>query len=270
MDQPATHRKIALITGASAGFGHELAKLFARDRHDLILVARRADRLEEIAEELSRAHGIAVTPMPQDLAQPGAARELHARVQELGLEVEYLVNNAGFGTFGPFAETDPASTMNLLNLNMGALTELTALLLPSMVERGSGRIMNVASLAAYPPGPLMATYYASKAYVLHFSEALAEELEGKGVTVTALAPGPSPTEFQKAADMENSNLVRGRVLMPAETIAEAGYRGMMRGKMVVIPGLTTKLLALVMRLSPRRLLAKFVYRLNEDPERHAR
>ena len=270
MDEPAINRKVALITGASAGFGHELAKLFARDRHDLILVARREDRLREIADELSSAHGIEVTPLPCDLARPGAARGLHEQIAERGLEVEYLVNNAGFGTFGPFVETDPTSTMNLLNLNMGALTELTALLLPAMVERGSGRIMNVASLAAYPPGPLMATYYASKAYVLHFSEALAEELVETPVTVTALAPGPSPTEFQKAAGMESSNLIRSRGVMSAESIVEAGYRGMMSGKRVVIPGIRNKLLSYAIRIAPRRFVTKSVYRLNRDPERHAR
>jgi len=257
-------RNTALVTGASAGIGLELARLFARRRHDVVLVARRGERLREIADELEAKHGITAHVMVADLATADAARAVFDRVQQQGIEVEYLVNNAGFGTFGPFAETDPQATMDLVSLNIGALTELTALFLPHMVERRSGRVLNVASAAAFQPGPLMATYYASKAYVLHFSEALNEELEGKGVSVTALCPGPVRTEFQQVAGMETSGLVLNKRLITVEEVAEAGYDAMMRGKAYVVPGLAGKLLAFGVRFMPRRFVTKFVHRLQAD------
>ena len=256
-------RRVALVTGASSGIGYELCRLFASDRTDLVLVARDVDRLSRIEEELSAATGINVTTMGIDLADPGSPQEVLRRTQEAGLTVEYLVNNAGFGTYGLFVDTDPESTLNLLQVNMHALTHLTALYLPGMVERRSGRIMNVASTAAFQAGPLMSTYYASKAYVLHFSEAIAEELEGKGVSVTALCPGPTVTEFHKRANMETSGLVKDRRVMTAEAVAEAGYQGMMRGRTLVIPGMSNKLLTLVVRLAPRKMIARFVHRLQE-------
>lgn len=257
-------RKTALITGASAGIGEALARLFARHRHDVVLVARREERLREIAAELHGAFDVTAHVIAADLAAPDGARRLHEAVRERGIEVEFLVNNAGFGTFGPFVDTDVDETMNLVRLNIAALTELTALFLPSMVERHSGRILNVASAAAFQPGPLMATYYASKAYVLHFSEALNEELEGKGVSVTALCPGPVRTEFQEVAGMETSGLVLGKRLISVERVAEEGYEAMLRGKAMVVPGLATKLLAFGVRFAPRRLVAKFVRRLQAD------
>jgi short-subunit dehydrogenase len=257
-------RNTALITGASAGIGLELARLFARQRHDLVLVARRGDRLREIAAELEGEYRIAARVIVADLATADGPRRLFDELQERGIEIEYLVNNAGFGTFGPFAETDVQNTMNLVRLNIGALTELTALLLPAMIERNSGRVLNVASAAAFQPGPLMATYYASKAYVLHFSEALNEELAGKEVSVTALCPGPVRTEFQQVAGMETSGLVLGKRLISVEQVAEAGYQAMLRGKSYVIPGLGGKLLSVAVRFAPRRLVAKFVHRMQAD------
>jgi short-subunit dehydrogenase len=257
-------RKTALITGASAGIGLELARLFARHHNDLVLVARRGERLREIAAELEGKHGITAHVIVADLAAVDGPHRLFGEVQERGIEIEYLVNNAGFGTFGAFSETDVQSTMDLVRLNIGALTELTALLLPAMIERNSGRVLNVASAAAFQPGPLMATYYASKAYGLHFSEALNEELEGKAVSVTALCPGPVRTEFQQVAGMETSGLVLNKRLTSVEEVAEAGYRAMMRGKAYVIPGLASKLLALSVRFAPRRFVAKFVHRLQAD------
>lgn len=256
-------RKVALITGASAGIGEALAGVFSRERNDLILSARRGDRLQEIADELHDRHAVDVHVIAADLAAPDGSKRLYEQVQQLGLEVEYLVNNAGFGTFGPFAETDVDRSMELVRLNVAAVTGLTALFLPAMVERGRGRIMNVASAAAFQPGPLMAAYYASKAYVLHFSEALAEELEGSGVTVTALCPGPVRTEFQDVADMHDSGLVAGKRLISVATVAEIGYRSMMYGKPIAIPGFMMKLTALSVRFAPRRLVAKFVRRLME-------
>ena len=264
-ETPGTpERRVALVTGASSGIGYELCKLFATDRTDLVIVARNTERLSKVAEELSSATGICVTTMGVDLADPAGPGEVWRRVREAGLTVEFLVNNAGFGSFGPFAASDTQTSLNLLQVNIHALTHLTALFLPGMVERGSGRIMNVASTAAFQAGPLMSTYYASKAYVLHFSEAIAEELEGKGVSVTALCPGVTITEFHSRANMETSGLVAGRHLMTAEAVARIGYQGMMRGRTLVIPGLTNKLLTLVVRLAPRKMITRFVHRMQED------
>jgi hypothetical protein len=259
-------RTTALITGASAGIGRALARLFAEHRHDVVLTARREQRLREIAAELEAATGVTAHVIAADLAAIDGARRLYDEVRDRGIEVEYLVNNAGFGTFGPFVDTDPRETMDLVRVNVAALTELTALFLPEMVARHSGRVLNVASAAAFQPGPLMATYYASKAYVLHLSEALSEELEGKGVSVTALCPGPVRTEFQQVAGMETSGLVLNKRLISVEQVAEAGYQAMMRGKPMVVPGLATKLLAFGVRFAPRRFVAKFVHRLQADRE----
>ena len=257
-------RKTALITGASAGFGVEFARLFARHHNDVILTARRADRLAELAASLKAEYGINAHVIVADLAAHDGARGLFDAVQERGLEVEYLVNNAGFGTFGPFAETDPNESMDLVRVNIAALTELTALFLPAMVERHSGRVLNVASAAAFQPGPLMATYYASKAYGLHFSEALNEELEGTGVSVTALCPGAVMTEFQQVAGMETSGLVVNKRLISVEDVVEAGYEAMMRGTAHVVPGLGPKLLSFGVRFMPRRFVAKFVHRMQAE------
>lgn len=257
-------RKTALVTGASAGIGRELAGLFAHHRHDVVLTARREERLRDLAAELQARTGVTAHVVAADLAAEDGARHLHDEVTGRGIDIEYLVNNAGFGTFGPFADTDPRQTMDLVRVNVAALTELTALFVPPMVARHSGRVLNVASAAAFQPGPLMATYYASKAYVLHLSEALSEELEGTGVSVTALCPGPVRTEFQEVAGMESSGLVLHKRLVSVEEVAEAGYAAMMRGKPLVVPGMATKLLAFSVRFAPRRFVAKFVRRLQED------
>ena len=257
-------RKTALITGASAGIGLELARVFARHGNDVILTARRRDRLEEIGIELSEQHGISAHVVACDLAADNGARTLYEEVHERGLEVEYLVNNAGFGTFGPFADTAVDETVSLVRVNIAALTELTARFLPAMVARGSGRVLNVASAAAFQAGPLMATYYASKAYVLHFSEALNEELEGSPVTVTALCPGPVRTEFQDVAGMQRSGLVLDRRLISVEAVVQSGYDAMMAGRSFVVPGLGSKLLALSVRFAPRRFVNKFVHRVQAE------
>jgi len=257
-------RKVALVTGASAGIGLELARLFARHRNDVVLTARREERLREIAAEIEAETGVTAHVVPADLSAEDGARGLYDALRSRGIEIEYLVNNAGFGTFGPFAETDPAQTMDLVRVNIAALTELTALFLPHMVERHSGRVLNVASAAAFQPGPLMATYYASKAYVLHLSEALNEELEGTEVSVTALCPGPVRTEFHQVAGMESSGLVLGKRMISVEEVAEAGYRAMMRGRPMVVPGLTSRLLAFSVRFAPRRFVTRFVHRMQAD------
>ena len=246
----------ALITGASGGIGLELARIFAREGSALVLVARNRRRLEEIAAELKPAQ---VRVIAKDLSVSGAAEETHAEVPQ----VDVLVNNAGFGVYGKFAETPLEDELGMMQLNMTALVILTKLYLPAMIAARKGRIMNVASTAAFQPGPLMAGYYATKAFVLSFSEAIANELEGTGVTVTALCPGPTATGFQERGKMENSGLVKGKKIMDARTVAEVGYRAMMSGKPVVIPGLGNKLLAQSVRFSPRSMVTKIVRKMQE-------
>lgn len=252
-----------IVTGASSGIGYELSKLFARDGYPLLLTARNEERLHAVAEELRAANGAAVTTCAIDLAAAGAADRLYEAAQSIRQPIEILVNNAGFGTYGPFVDTDLAETLRLLQVNVVALTHLTRLVLPDMVQRNAGRILNVASTAAFPPGPLMAVYYASKAYVLHFSEALDEELSATNVRVTALCPGPTATNFESRAGLGESKLFSSQKVMDARTVAEIGYRGLMRGRRLVIPGWRNKLIAQSVRLAPRRLVAAIVRRLQE-------
>ncbi|MFC4358085.1 SDR family NAD(P)-dependent oxidoreductase [Halobium salinum] len=252
-DTPGT----ALVTGGSGGIGYELARLLAADGHDLVLVARGEDRLREVAEGLAGEFGVAVTALVKDLADPDAPGEIQAALDERGIEVDVLVNNAGFGSYGRFVDLDRDTELDEVQVNVAAVTDLTARYLPRMVERGRGRVLNVASTAAFQPGPLMATYYATKAYVLSFSEALAEETEGTGVTVTALCPGPTATGFQERADMEESRLLAFGTA-DAASVAERGYRGMQRGEAVVVPGLQNRLLVLATRLAPRSTVRSVV------------
>ncbi|HEX6964176.1 MAG TPA: SDR family oxidoreductase [Gemmatimonadaceae bacterium] len=261
-------RQTALITGASGGIGYELAVLFARDGFDLVLVARSVPKLETLARELSTAYGTRALVLAADLSRREAPEEIVRRLAELGITIDILVNNAGVGLAGPFADTDPAAELAMLQLNVGALVSLTKLLLPGMIEGGRGRILNVASTAAFVPGPYMAGYYASKAYILSFSEALAHELDGTGVTVTTLAPGPTRTGFQAAAHMQTSRLFRVANVMRAADVARVGYRGLMAGKRLVVPGLFNKLLAAGARFVPRSVTAAMAGRLNR-PRRAA-
>jgi uncharacterized protein len=250
-------KKTALITGASGGIGLELAKLFAKDQYDLVLVARDQQRLEALAQELSKEHGIQTQVIALDLGSEDAAKKVHEQVRVAGRSIDVLVNNAGFGLFGAFHETSWAKEQAMIQLNIVALTELTKLFLPQMVTRKSGRILNVASTAAFQPGPLMSVYYATKAYVLFFSEGIAEELKGTGVTVTALCPGPTKSGFQKLAEMESSKLVKGKI-DSAESVAQLGYRALMAGKRVVIAGFKNKMLAQSIKFMPRAMVAKVV------------
>jgi len=256
-------RPLALVTGASAGIGMELARRLAAGGHDLVLVARRADELRALAESLAAAHGVTAHVIPADLADPAVPQRLFDEVSARGLAVDVLVNNAGFGLLGPFADADPGRTMAMVRVNVAALTHLTGLFLPGMRERGRGRILNVASTAAFQPGPLMAVYYATKAYVLSFSEALHKELAGTGVTVTCLCPGPTKTEFAAASGMAGTMIFSGPNVMAAGPVADAGYRGMMKGKRVVVPGLFNRLLIGAGRLAPRGLVLTLVKRFQE-------
>ncbi len=262
MSQPL--RGTALVTGASSGIGLELATLLARDRHDLVFVARRRDRLEAIARGLTEEFGVTVTILPHDLAQSEAPAAVARELEERGLAVDILINNAGFGVYGPFARTPLERELEMIQVNVTALTHLTKLLLPGMLERRSGRILNVASTASFQPGPLMAVYYASKAYVLSFTEALANELDGSGVTVTALCPGPTITEFQQEAGVAQTRLFRSMLVMNAPEVARAGYEGMLRGKRIVIPGAANRVLVEALRVSPRRLVTAVARRIQES------
>jgi hypothetical protein len=252
----------ALITGASAGLGRELARVAARDGHDVVLVARRKDRLQELAKELEAAHGITAIVIDADLSARGATQGIVERVQAAGLSIDFLINNAGFGSYGPFAETDLARQTEMVDVNIRALMELTHRLLPQMLAHKSGRILNVASLAGFAPGPYMATYYATKAFVLSFSEALAAELRGTGVTITASCPGPTATEFGAVAKSDRTNLFRAGAASAA-SVARHGYQAMLAGKVVAIPGLANKLTALSIRLGPRAVVRRIAAWLNQ-------
>ena len=254
--------KTALITGASGGIGYELALLFARDGFDCILVARSHERLNALAARLESEFRVKTLVLPKDLSNPSAVDAIYEEVSAASMPVDVLVNNAGFPVFGLFSETDLDTELEMLQVNVMALTQLTKLFLRGMLERRYGRILNLASTAAFEPGPLMAVYYASKAYVLSFSEALANELSGTGVTVTILAPGPTRTGFQKRGQLEDSRLVQGQIA-DAQSVALAGYRGLMAGKTIVIPGFINKLIPWIVRISPRRVVTRLVRRMQE-------
>ncbi|WP_017715970.1 SDR family NAD(P)-dependent oxidoreductase [Kamptonema formosum] len=262
MNDKQTRQKTALITGASSGIGCELSKLFAGGGYNLVLVARSEPKLRQIAEELKGKFGISVTAVAKDLSVPSSPDEIFSELQQQSIKIDALVNNAGFATYGLFAETDLKAELQMMEVNMVSLTHLTKLFLRDMLEQGEGKILNIASTAAFQPGPLMAVYYATKAYVLSFSEALANELSGSGVTVTALCPGPTESGFQKRANMEESRLVSGEI-MDAETVANIGYRGLMENQTVVIPGLKNQLLALSVRFTPRDWVTKIVRNMQE-------
>src|SRR6202050_2461936 len=244
----------ALITGASGGIGYELAKMFAKDHYNLVLVARSGEKLNQLASELQTLHGIRVTVVPVDLAQPAAPKFLFDQLRRERVDVDLLVNNAGFGVFGEFSQIPETEVLDQIQLNMTALTLLTKLFLAPMIERRAGRIMNVASTAAFQPGPLMAVYYATKAYVLSFSEALANELRGSGVTVCCFCPGATHTGFAKHAGIENSRLFKTVGAMPAEKVARQGYRALMQGRTVAISGLHNWIVAQSVRFTPRKIV----------------
>jgi uncharacterized protein len=257
----AGSRPVALVTGASAGIGRELATILAREGHDLVLVARREAELKSLGDELRERYGAETQVVPADLAQPNAAQEV---VDALGPDpvVDVLVNNAGFGGHGAFARRSTDDELRMIAVNVTALTELTNLLLGGMVARGRGKVLNVASTAAFQPGPFMAVYYATKAYVLSLSQALSEETRGTGVTVTCLCPGVTATEFQQVAGVEHVPLTRTPLTMTPAAVAEAAYKGMARGKLLVIPGLPNKVGVHAVRLSPRSVALKVVRRLH--------
>ena len=252
MDSTMT-RPLALVTGASGGIGAALARELARHGHDLVLAARSVEPMEALAAEL-RETGAAATVIAADLSTPGAAKTLADDIATRGLAIDILVNNAGLGAAGRFDRCEPARIGEVLQVNIVALTELTRLLLPGMVERGRGRVMLVASVAGFQPGPRMAVYFASKAYVLSLGEALAYELRGTGVSVTTLCPGATATRFFAVAGADNSVMARRlRRMMRADDVAQLGYRGLAAGRRVVITGAMNRLLALAGRYAPHRI-----------------
>jgi short-subunit dehydrogenase len=254
----------ALITGASSGIGLELASLAAQDRHDLVLVARQRERLESVGRGLAEEYGVRVSVLAKDLGDPSAPADLGRELAGRHIEIDVLVNNAGFGVYGFFAQTSIDRELEMIQVNVAALTHLSKLVLPGMRKRRRGRILNVASTAAFQPGPIMAVYYATKAYVLSFSEALASECTGTGVTVTALCPGPTRTEFEGRSGSPEEIMVRKKgFLMSASDVAHEGWRGMKAGKRVVIPGFKNRLLVQAERVTPRRLVTAMSRRIRE-------
>jgi len=257
-----TTRQTALITGASVGIGYELARQFARGQYDLVLVARNEEKLREVAEGIKREFGVGADVMTADLADPGAAGRL---VDQLaGRRVDVLVNNAGFGAIGRFDEIELARQLEMIQVNVTSLVDFTHRLVPGMISRGSGGVLNVASTASFQAGPWMAIYYATKAFVLSFSEALAVELRKTGVKVTALCPGPTHSEFRQRAKMEKSPLFKSSAIpvMTAEAVARAGYRGFLRGKRVVIPGWVNRLGVLGAKWGTRAMAARLAGKIN--------
>ncbi len=248
--------KTALITGASGGIGYELALQLAADGYQLVVVARNSQRLQRIASEITGKFKVPVHIIEMDLSEMDAPQRLFEEVQTLGIQIDVLVNNAGFGVYGSYLETNGETELRMIDLNMRTLTDLTKRFVPGMVRRGTGGILNVASTGAFQPGPLMSVYFATKAYVLSYTEALANEMQGTGVVVSVLCPGMTKTEFFIAPafsdQKQNVNLQRvERMMMDASAVATIGYRGFKKGKRVIIPGLLNKLLAITSKLSPR-------------------
>jgi uncharacterized protein len=259
-------RPVALVTGASSGIGADLARELARDGYDLVVTGRRVAPMETLAEEL-KAHGASTIVIAADLSQAGAAARLMEEIDSQRLTIDVLINNAGLGAHGRFDLADLVRIDEMLQVNIVALTELTRLLLPGMIARRSGRVMLVASTASFQPGPQMAVYCASKAFVLSFGEAIAYELRGTGVTVTTLCPGATVTNFSKVADIESLPLFKSSLtpVMSSAEVARIGYRGLKAGRRVVVTGLLNKILALTGRLSPRAVTLRIASSMMSNP-----
>ncbi|MBO4390645.1 MAG: SDR family oxidoreductase [Lachnospiraceae bacterium] len=254
----------ALVTGASSGFGLEFARLLARDGYDLVLVARNKEKLVRLKKRIEHYFKVKVYVLAQDLSEEDAVNKVREFTEKEGLEIEILINNAGFGDYGPFALSDYQKQTEMIDLNVRALTQLTHAYLMSMITRGSGRILNVASIASFEPGPMMSVYYATKAYVLSFSQAISRELKGTGVTCTALCPGPTDTGFAKLAEIPDSRMSEAFRMYKPRDVAREGYRGMMKGKTVVVPGAALKATATAAKVLPSKLVTEVVYHTQQS------
>lgn len=254
---------IALITGASAGLGVEFAKLFAQDGHSLVLVARRLDRLNQVASELKKKHaGINIWVLEENLGLPNAGQSLYSKIKNLNIQIDYLVNNAGFGSNGPFKNLPLAKELQMIDLNIRTLTELTHLFLPAMIERKKGHILNIGSTAGFQPGPYMAVYYATKAFVNSFSEGLYEELKGTGVSCTVLTPGATATEFASSANAEKNILFRLLPVATSRDVAICGYKGMLANHPLVVSGALNRISLFFLRFLPRCMVRSIAGRVN--------
>jgi len=256
-------KKTALITGASSGIGKEFAKIHAEKGGDLIVVARSENKLNELKKELEGSYKISVFVIKKDLTEQNAAKEIYDQVQNAGLKVDYLINNAGFGGLGKFNERELAQDLAMINLNVSALTALTHYFLQDFVKNNEGKILNVSSTASLMPGPLQAVYFATKAYVTFFSNAIAEELSDTNITVTNLMPGATETEFGKVSGLDKTDLLKKTV--SARSVAEDGYNGMLKGKLDVISGLTLsqKILVSMIPFTPKKMMLKQVRQMQE-------
>jgi short-subunit dehydrogenase len=253
--------RTALVTGASAGIGWQLAHLFAADGFDLVLVARRRDRLEELAGVLQKRFRTKAELIDADLRDPTSAARIVSQLESRELRVDALVNNAGFGRLGSFADHDLTAALDMIAVNVQAVVQLTRLLLPNMLLRRQGHIINIGSVAGFLPGPYMAVYYATKAFVNSFGEALAEELRGTGVSVTTCCPGPTATEFGTVAGSADRRVIKANS-MPASTVAKHAYRAMQREQVLAIPGISNRFLVSLLRLMPRASIRRIAGRMN--------
>lgn len=253
----------ALITGASSGIGFELAKVFAKNNHNVVLIARTESKLEQLATEIKESYGVEAVVLAKDLVKNNAAQEVYDSLQEKGITINYLVNNAGFGSFGFFKDLDWEMEANMIDLNVKSLTHFTKVFGGDMVDRKQGKIMNVASTAAFQPGPLQAVYFATKAFVLSLSEALHNEFADHNVTVTALCPGATATGFADAADMEGKSFFKNKNIPTGKEVAEYGYKAMMKGQSVAVHGFMNNMLAQSARFMPRELTTTIVRKMQE-------
>lgn len=258
-----SQRKTALITGASAGLGKEFAELFARDGHDVVLVARNGEALGRIAADLQQAHKVTAVSMPLDLSRAESCDELHRTLKERGIAVDFLVNNAGFGSHGPFLDQELSKEVDMVALNVTALLRLCHLFGREMRARRSGRILNIASSAGFQAGPYMATYYASKAFVVMFSEALAFELKPDGVTVTCHCPGATATEFAQRAGNDKTRLFQRSGVAKASEVAAHAYAAMQQGKVLSVHGALNKVGVFFTRLVPRQTASSIAAQMNK-------
>lgn len=259
-----SNKKYALVTGASTGIGNEISRLLAQDGYNLVLTARSAEKLNELKVELEEKYNIYAKVIVKDLSSSNASLEIYNEIASENISISVLINNAGFAVYGKFIENELQTELDMIQVNILALTTLTKLFANEMALKGGGKILNVASTAAFQPGPLMAIYYATKSYVLHFTEALANELKEQNIIISALCPGATKTEFQERANLNESRLFNNPLVMSAEEVAKIGYDGLKEGKTVIIPGKMNKLLAFGTRLTPRKITAILARKIQEQ------